>query len=229
MADFLRQLDIVSPKELNHFPILIVGTGGIGSPTALILAKMGCRQNLTLADFDRLESHNLPNQVLPEHKNLIGRPKVKVLANFLKALLPSLEIRTRIEKIDRYFPFFGIVILAVDSMDCRTQIWEAVKNNPRVNYFIDARMGGEVANIYGICPSDPDAVNYYQQTLFPDQEAVQQPCTAQTIIYTTFAVASVIAKLIQRVAKGKGAISNVEINLDYTDFPKIKTLQIDLV
>jgi len=59
--DYWRQLDIVSSEELD-FPITLIGCGGIGSPVAMALVKMGCGQ-ISLYDPDCVEAHNLPNQM----------------------------------------------------------------------------------------------------------------------------------------------------------------------
>ena len=80
MIDYWRQLDILQPDDLVR-PITIIGVGGIGSPVALALTKMGCRR-LTLFDPDTIEPHNLPNQLYRLRD--VGRPKVEALADLLR-------------------------------------------------------------------------------------------------------------------------------------------------
>src|SRR3989304_1851615 len=79
--DFLRQLELVPPEALET-PVAVVGCGGIGSFAALALAKMGCR-HLTLYDDDKVEEHNLPNQLYRPAD--VGRPKAEALAEIVRA------------------------------------------------------------------------------------------------------------------------------------------------
>ncbi|MFA5103544.1 MAG: ThiF family adenylyltransferase, partial [Candidatus Thermoplasmatota archaeon] len=60
--DFWRQMDIVTPTDFEKFHVTIIGAGGIGSPTALAISKMGV-EKITIFDNDIVEKHNLPNQM----------------------------------------------------------------------------------------------------------------------------------------------------------------------
>jgi|GEM_PF-4000145 len=60
--DHWRQLDIVTPTQLSEYQVTIIGAGGIGSPTAEALMKMGVT-NMIVYDHDSVEAHNLPNQL----------------------------------------------------------------------------------------------------------------------------------------------------------------------
>ena len=61
---FLRQLDIADPSKFKDKPVTVIGAGGIGAATAVALAKTGF-ENITVYDFDTLEEHNIPSQLLP--------------------------------------------------------------------------------------------------------------------------------------------------------------------
>jgi len=61
---FLRQLDIADPSQFRDKPVTVIGAGGIGAATVVALAKTGF-ENITVYDFDTVEEHNLPNQLLP--------------------------------------------------------------------------------------------------------------------------------------------------------------------
>ena len=60
----LRQLEIAYPSQFKDRPITVIGAGGIGAATVVALAKTGF-ENITVYDFDTVEQHNLPNQLLP--------------------------------------------------------------------------------------------------------------------------------------------------------------------
>jgi hypothetical protein len=198
MIDYWRQVDLVRPEDLA-FPVTVIGVGGIGSPVALALAKMGC-QRLTLYDPDVIEPHNLPNQLY--RLGDIGRPKVEALADLLREFA-SPAVTAKQEAVARQ-PLSGVVISGVDSMASRQRIWqESVRFRAAVPLYIDARMGAQVCRLLTVRPADPDDVRWYETTLFADDSAADEPCTAQAIIYTTFGLASFVANQVKRHALGE--------------------------
>jgi hypothetical protein len=196
--DFLRQYDIIRPDLLN-FPINVIGCGGIGSPVALTLAKMGCSR-LALYDPDIVESHNLPNQVFP--LNSLGRAKVEVLAEVIRQFT-GCEPVTMQQALRGEEPLQGLCIIAVDTMKARKEIWRGIRQNPAVPLLIDARMGGEVGRLFCIHPSEPEEIDFYETTLYSDEEALELPCTARAVIYNGFMIAALIANLVKRYAVGE--------------------------
>ena len=196
--DYWRQLDIVSADELD-FPITLAGAGGIGSPLALALAKMGCRR-LAIYDPDVVEAHNLPNQLY--RLNDVGRPKVEALAELLREFAP-LELEARQEQLAGQ-ALRGVVLSAVDSMASRQAIWHgSVRWKPAVPLYVDARMGAELCRVLTINPTDPDDVAAYEASLCGDEEAAEDVCTAQAIIYNTFGVTALAANQVKRYARGE--------------------------
>jgi molybdopterin/thiamine biosynthesis adenylyltransferase len=198
MIDYWRQLDLVSPSDLD-FDINLVGVGGLGSPIALALAKMGCPR-LTLFDDDTVEPHNLPSQLYRMAD--ISMPKVEALAKILREYVDA-EITPINERVTQR-TFTGVVISAVDSMAARRTIWQScVRYKAGVKLYIDARMGGEVGRILTVSPTNPMAVEAYEATLFSDEEGSQELCTAQATIYSTFGIASLVANQVKRFARGE--------------------------
>jgi len=198
MMDFLRQLDLVQPEALET-PVAVVGCGGIGSFAALALAKMGC-QNLTLYDGDKVEEHNLPNQLY--RSSDVGRPKAEALAEivrtFTEAAARPVPARVEGQRLA------GIVVAGVDSMRARRAIWQrSVRYRASVPLFLDGRLGAEVIRLYAVRPADPDDVRFYGATLYDDAEAEPLGCSAGAIVYTGFAVASLIANQVKRFATGE--------------------------
>ena len=197
-VDYWRQLDLLSPERFS-FPITIVGVGGIGSPVALALAKMGCRR-LTVYDPDTVEAHNLPNQLYRPRD--IGRPKVEALAELLSEFSP-LEVLPIQEAVTNQ-RLEGVVVSAVDSMAARSEIWRnCIRYRAAIPLYIDARMGGQVCRVLTARPADPDDVRFYESTLYTDEAALEDPCTAQAIIYTVFGVAGLVANQIRRHAESE--------------------------
>lgn len=207
MMDFCRQLELVDLEALES-PVTIIGCGGIGSFTALALAKMGCT-HLTIYDDDLVEDHNIPNQLY--RPGDVGDLKVERLADIIKSFTGT-RIETRPERVHGQ-RLQGIVVSGVDSMEARRRIWErSIRYKAGVPAYIDARMGAEVARVYTTRPADPDHVRFYERTLYSDDEAMQLPCTAQAIIYNCFGIASLVAGQVKRVAMGE--TWNLEIIFD---------------
>lgn len=199
MTEYWRQLGIVNPEEQLRFPISVIGCGGIGSPTVLALAKMGCG-NITVWDDDRVEEHNLPNQFY--RLDDVGKLKVEGLARTVLDYT-GVDLVQSATRVGAATELRGAVISGVDTMQARQEIWKAVRYQPTVSVYIDARMGAEVCRIFTIQPTDPDDVTAYERSLHTDGEAQELPCTARAIIYNVFMVAALICSQIKKFGCGQ--------------------------
>lgn len=206
--EFLRQLDLVNPEALD-LPVHLIGCGGIGSFTALVLSKMGIHQ-LFLYDPDGIEEHNLPNQLFRLRD--VGRLKVEALREILEEFAGAPVEGLPIEVDTRRMT--GVVISGVDSMRARKSIWlQSIRYRAGVLKYLDARMGAEVARIYAVNPTDPDDIRLYEKTLYDDDEAEILPCTAAAISYNGFVIAGLIGNLVKRVATGEDLPREILLDL----------------
>ena len=89
----LPEVGLAGQRRLEAARVLIVGAGGLGSPSAFYLAAAGVG-TLRLADDDVVDRSNLQRQILHADTR-IGMPKVESAAHTLSALNP----RTRIERV----------------------------------------------------------------------------------------------------------------------------------
>ena len=196
--DFWRQQDLVTPTDFEKKRITIIGVGGIGSPTALALSKMGV-EKISVYDDDMVEDHNLPNQMY--RISDLGKAKVEGTKDICHDF-SGIDIDVHKEKFASQ-TVNDIVISGVDSMKSRAEIWKRLKYNPMVNLYIDARMGAEVCKIHTVNPCNPDDVRWYEKTLFPDEKASEEPCTAKAVIYNTFTIAGFIASQVKKFARAQ--------------------------
>lgn len=185
--DHLRQLGILDPK-LIQYPVTMIGCGGIGSPTALALAKAGFPKIL-LFDHDVVDNHNIPDQLF--QMSDVGKYKVHALAYTLSQF-SDCEITALAKKFDSKSCVSGIVISGVDSMLERCAIWEKLRYNIQIPLYIEGRVGGEILEVFTIQPSQIEDNEFYQKFLFTDKEAAVLPCTARNIIYTGFVISGLI-------------------------------------
>jgi hypothetical protein len=63
---------------------------------------------------------------------------------------------------------------------------------------LDARMGLETLIVHAVRPQMKSDRVAYTQTIIPDDQAMQEPCTARTICYTPLMAASIICNLVKR-------------------------------
>ncbi|AZD30285.1 Molybdopterin-synthase adenylyltransferase [Pseudomonas chlororaphis] len=85
--------------RLKQAKVLIIGTGGLGSPISLYLAAAGVG-TLGLVDFDIVESSNLQRQIVHGYSTL-GMPKVESAKLRLLDLNPYIDVRTHICAVDQ--------------------------------------------------------------------------------------------------------------------------------
>jgi len=77
-------------KKLLNAKVLIIGTGGLGSPAAFYLAAAGVGR-IGLVDSDTVELNNLQRQIVHSTKDA-GRPKVESAKDRLNGLNPDVKV-----------------------------------------------------------------------------------------------------------------------------------------
>jgi len=194
-----RQVDLIPVSKLG-LPIKIIGAGAIGSFAALQLAKMGFT-DLEVWDFDSVSIENMSCQFY-RFKD-IGKPKVQALAELIKDFT-GVDIVVHNEKFTAQLEHQGVVLMAVDSMKARSDIWADISRKSfMVKAVIDPRMGAEDALMYVMSPwADKDKEDY-KNTLYTDKEAVQERCTAKATIYTANLLSALVSKAIKNIALGQ--------------------------
>lgn len=93
----LPEVGIAGQERLKKGSVLLVGTGGLGSPAALYLAAAGVGR-IGLVDFDVVDESNLQRQILHDSR-WIGKPKLDSAADRLRALNPYIEVELFPERL----------------------------------------------------------------------------------------------------------------------------------
>jgi hypothetical protein len=205
---FTRQLDAVNMSRLTGLGVSIIGLGSIGSYTALGLGKLGVC-GLQAWDADVVSPENVSCQLYGDEH--IGMTK----AGAMLQLMEQLGGHTPNAVCQRYEnqPLSEVVISAVDSMTARKQIWQAVRQKPEVKLYVDSRMALQTLVIHSVRPGIREDRVAYSQTLVPDSETLQEPCTNRSIGFTAMVAGSILTSLVKRYVNDEQIPSRIVLDL----------------
>jgi molybdopterin/thiamine biosynthesis adenylyltransferase/rhodanese-related sulfurtransferase len=124
----LAQVGDKGQRRLLRSKVLLIGAGGLGSPTALYLAAAGVG-TLGLMDGDVVDITNLQRQILHTTAD-IGKPKVESGTRMLKALNPdvnvvSLPTRITVDNVMDIIKDYDLVIDGSDNFETRYLVNDA--------------------------------------------------------------------------------------------------------
>jgi len=124
----IPDLGLDGQKRLKNARVLVIGAGGLGSPTALYLAAAGVG-TLGLMDGDVVDITNLQRQVLHTTAD-IGKPKVESGTRMLKALNPdvnvvSLPMRITVDNVMDVIKDYDLVVDGSDNFETRYLVNDA--------------------------------------------------------------------------------------------------------
>jgi len=109
-------------RKLLDGKVLLIGAGGLGSPSALYLAAGGVG-TIGLVDDDAVDESNLQRQVL-HTADRIGMPKTESARKTLNALNPETRIvehreRLTADNVERLIAAYDVILDGTDNFDTR--------------------------------------------------------------------------------------------------------------
>jgi len=118
----LPEVGIEGQQKLLDAKVLLLGAGGLGSPTALYLAAAGVG-TLGIVDDDTVDLSNLQRQVI-HNSNRVGVPKVDSAEETITALNPDVQVnkypvRLGPSNIMDILPGYDIVVDGLDNFPTR--------------------------------------------------------------------------------------------------------------
>ncbi|MDR3354539.1 MAG: molybdopterin-synthase adenylyltransferase MoeB [Synergistaceae bacterium] len=124
----LPEVGIDGQRRLKAARVLIVGTGGLGSPIALYLAAAGVG-TIGVADFDFVEASNLQRQIIHGTRD-IDRPKTASARDRIKGINPGANVVVHNTRLDRenaldIFKDYDVVTDGTDNYQTRYLINDA--------------------------------------------------------------------------------------------------------
>ena len=95
----IPEFGLEGQKKLKEGKVLVIGSGGLGSPVLLYLAAAGVG-TIGIVDFDVVDDSNLQRQVLFTVED-VGKSKAQTAGRRLKALNPHIEIHVHETRFTR--------------------------------------------------------------------------------------------------------------------------------
>ena len=86
----IPDFNIEGQRKLKAAKVLVVGSGGLGSPVLLYIAAAGVG-TIGILDFDVVDDGNLQRQVLSSQAD-VGRPKVEAARDRIVGLNPHINV-----------------------------------------------------------------------------------------------------------------------------------------
>lgn len=175
-VSFLRHSGWFGPEDSGNTYLNIIGVGATGSHIGLYAAKMGFH-NFRIFDPDKVEAHNLPNQIYSAQD--IGSSKVDAFERILKEFNPHVVV----EKHNYYYEtekhknlISGPLVLTVDTMRARKDIYDTFKNNWKIKKVFETRLGFDYGELNIIDNFSSSQLEEWRSNLFNDEDVPEGPC-----------------------------------------------------
>ena len=118
----MSEVGLAGQQKLKHSSVLIIGTGGLGSPVSMYLAAAGVGR-IGLVDYDQVDFTNLQRQIV-HGTSTLGERKVESARRRLLDINPSIQIDVYDEPLTsenalRIAEPYGVVIDGTDNFPTR--------------------------------------------------------------------------------------------------------------
>ena len=176
----LPEVGIEGQQKLSNSTVLLIGVGGLGSPSAMYLAASGVG-HIIIADFDKVELSNLQRQVI-HHTPDIGAYKVDSAKDKLQSINPTIKISTikdlTPDELNHSVMQASVVLDGTDNFDTRFRVNQSCITHatPLVSAAV-IRFEGQLSVFKGYESNQP-----CYQCLYPSQENLDETCTNNGIM-----------------------------------------------
>jgi sulfur-carrier protein adenylyltransferase/sulfurtransferase len=124
----LNQVGEKGQHRLLRSKVLLIGAGGLGSPTALYLGAVGVG-TIGLMDGDTVDITNLQRQILHTTAD-VGKPKVESGTRMLKALNPDVKVvplpmRITVDNVMDVIKDYDLIVDGSDNFETRYLVNDA--------------------------------------------------------------------------------------------------------
>ncbi|WP_170801216.1 molybdopterin-synthase adenylyltransferase MoeB [Stutzerimonas stutzeri] len=165
----IPDVGMIGQRRLKNAKVLVIGAGGLGSPTLLYLAAAGVG-TIGIIDFDRVDDSNLQRQVI-HGVDTVGELKVDSAKKAIARLNPFVQVETYTDRLERdmaidLFSRYDLIMDGTDNFATRYLVNDAcvLANKPYVWGSI-FRFEGQASVFWENAPNDL-GLNY--RDLYPE-------------------------------------------------------------
>lgn len=149
----LPQVGIEGQKKLKASSVLLIGAGGLGSPSALYLTAAGVGR-IGIVDFDYVDESNLQRQVMHGTGD-IGRLKIESARDRLMDINPNVrldlhELRLSSENALELFEAYDVVADGTDNFPTRYLVNDACVLTGTPNAYASIYQFEGQASVFGV-------------------------------------------------------------------------------
>lgn len=201
--DLSRSIEVFNPDVLDK-EVHIIGVGATGSFVLQTLVRFGVKK-INIWDFDKYEAHNVNNQAITQ--SCCNKQKVEAQVELCKEINPEAEIIAHDQLVtpEDIKEMSGYVFLLVDSMKCRKELFEAIKENDKILWYWESRLGSDQGRVY--CMPVNKEFNYkpYEELHFySDDDAEVSACgTSITIVSIVLSVTALMVNQFIKIVTDK--------------------------
>lgn len=192
-ADVTRFSDAAwyNPQATEQLRVCIVGAGGIGSWTALFIARLGLFKEIEIVDFDYVDHVNYAGQFFK--KKDLGRYKAEVVKDEVLELT-GVQLKTNFNEIrELNVPTADIYILALDNLTTRRVVAEHFKKSNAL-VMIDGRLLAEQFEILFVTKQNIDE---YIATKLPEEASIEDaPCSFRQTSHVAAMIGTMITSVL---------------------------------
>ncbi|WP_018180947.1 adenylyltransferase/sulfurtransferase MoeZ [Jongsikchunia kroppenstedtii] len=124
----IPDIGVIGQRRLKNARVLVIGAGGLGSPTLLYLAAAGVG-TIGIVEFDEVDQSNLQRQVIHGQSD-IGRPKAESARDSIAEINPLVtvnlhEFRLEAENAVQLFEQYDLILDGTDNFATRYLVNDA--------------------------------------------------------------------------------------------------------
>jgi adenylyltransferase/sulfurtransferase len=124
----IPDIGVVGQRRLKNARVLVIGAGGLGSPTLLYLAAAGVG-TIGIVEFDEVDQSNLQRQVIHGQSD-IGRPKAESARDSIAEINPLVtvnlhEFRLESDNAVQLFEQYDLILDGTDNFATRYLVNDA--------------------------------------------------------------------------------------------------------
>jgi molybdopterin/thiamine biosynthesis adenylyltransferase len=222
----LDEWGVEGQERVSQSHALIVGAGGLGSPTALYLASAGVG-HITLIDHDVVDVSNLQRQIA-HTQDRVGQLKVESLKKAMTQINPEVQVECIAQQADsvllnQHVAMADVVLDCTDNFETRHAINLACVQHIKPLVSGSAlRMDGQVA-VYDIRQNHAPC---YACVFPPTQQFEETRCATMGVLAPLVGIiGSLQATEALKILSGMGASTVGQLILFNAKFMEWQTLQ----